>query len=147
MVEKIINFISIAIAPQMKFAIADINSVNPNLGVTLGSIFTSPCDIKDACGANDPDLEKKSAFMSILMNALYALLISIILRRLLKEVKKLIKNALAKQASDRAKRKIKKRSDLLSLKAGKIANGEEKAQEAKIGLAALKSIFNFENNI
>jgi hypothetical protein len=144
LVEKIINLITPSIEPHLGAAFLKINSgPNGNLGVTPQSVLSNPCEIRDLCGSNEAQFQKKSVFMSTIMNLMFAMVCSIMLRQLIKQIKKLIANALAKKAKAKLQRKLEKqkqRAEILD-SAQDVTNAAKKSSAA---LRILDDIFNFD---
>jgi hypothetical protein len=144
LVEKIINLITPVIDPYVAFAIKKINSgPNGDLGVTSQNMLSNPCDLRELCGSDEVEFEKKSAFTSKISNLIFAMVCSIMLQKLIKEIKKLIANAFAKKAKAKIQRKVEKQKQRFEI----LENAQEAADavaKSRAALGSLDDIFNFD---
>lgn len=140
MSEKVINLVPIAIEPYIPGIISSINtSAGSDTGLSPSDFSVSPCDIRTMCTGNSPAFQQKSAFISNLMNSLYAYLLSILMQKLIKEVKALIKKYIVQKAQDALKRKLAKRQFLSDDSLNKL----EKTAKFAQATASFSDIFKF----
>ena len=140
MVEKVINLIPITLEPYLAGVISTINNTSgTDIGLTPSDFTPSPCDVRTSCTGNDAAFQQKTAFISHMMNSVYAYLISVILQRVIKEIKKIIKNYILKKSQDAIKRKLAKRSFIADIELQKL----EKAKKFAEAMTQLSGIFKF----
>lgn len=140
MVEKVINLLPVAIEEYLPGLISTINTTSGNnIGLTPADFTPSPCDIRTMCTGDDAAFKQKTAFISAMMNSVYAFLLSVIIQRLIKELKKLIKNYIVRKSQDAIRRKLAKRQFLSDESLQKA----EKAQKFSTALQQLNDIFKF----
>jgi hypothetical protein len=142
LVESILNTIVIAITPYLATTLNKINTENPALNLTLIGLLSSPSELKNLSQSDKAQFDVKSAFISSLINTMYALLISMILKALIKEIKKLVKNAIAKRAAIKLQSKFKRLSAIKAA-AQKGVEAADKAQRAAEALQQFDEIFNY----
>lgn len=144
LVEKIINLLTVAVEPYLGNVFSQINSgPNGNIGVSSFDLVPSPCDVRTMCVGSDAEFQKKTSFISAMMNALYAYLLSVIIQRLIKELKNLIKKFIVQKTQDRIRRKLAKRKFISDENLQKLEKAKKFAEATK----SLNDIFKFNENL
>jgi len=144
LVENIINLIPTAISPHLTGVMSQINSgPNGNLGVSHDDFLPSPCDVRAMCVGSDSEFQKRTSFVSAIMNSIYAYLLSIIIQRLIKELKNLVKKYFVQKTQDRIKRKIAKQQFASNEELQKL----DKAAKFATATKSLNDIFKFDEGV